>query len=202
REHHRILVILNNVDLFAAELADDGLHAHAFHADAGAHRVHVLVLGHDCDLGALAGFAGNGADHHGVVVDFRHLGLEQVLHQLRRGARHDYLGTFGGFLHAHDDHAHALADGERLQPRLLLAPHARFGLANVEDHVGAFHTLHGGIHDFADAPDVLVVNRIALGLAHLLKDDLLGELRGDAPQHIGRFGNADLTAGLSGGIKT
>ncbi len=34
------------VDLFAAQLADDGLDAHALHADAGADGVHVLVAGH------------------------------------------------------------------------------------------------------------------------------------------------------------
>ena len=34
---------LDDVDLFAAQLADDGLHAHALHADAGADRVDILV---------------------------------------------------------------------------------------------------------------------------------------------------------------
>src|ERR1035438_8783415 len=62
---------LDDVDLFSAQFADDGLHAHTLHAYAGADRVHVLVAGLDGDLGALAGLAGDGADDHGGVVDDR-----------------------------------------------------------------------------------------------------------------------------------
>ena len=46
RVHHegdRVVVPLHDVDLLAAQLADDGLHARALHAHAGAHRVHVLL---------------------------------------------------------------------------------------------------------------------------------------------------------------
>ena len=78
---------LDDVDLFAAQLADDRLHAHALHAHAGAHRVHVLVAALHRDLGALAGLARNGPDHHRVVVNLRNFRLEQIRHQLRRGAR-------------------------------------------------------------------------------------------------------------------
>ena len=77
---------LDDVDLLSAQFADDRLHPHALHADASADRVHVLVLGHDCDLGALAGFAGNGTDDHSTVVNFRHLGLKQMLYQFRSRA--------------------------------------------------------------------------------------------------------------------
>src|SRR5229473_1546925 len=90
REGHRIFVILNDVNLLAAQLADNGLHPHTLHADASAHRVHVFVLGHDRDLGALSGFARNRPDHHGSIINFRNFGLEQVLHQIRRSPRnHD-----------------------------------------------------------------------------------------------------------------
>ena len=34
---------------------------------------------------------------------------------------------------------------------------------------------------------VFIEDRVALSLANLLEDDLLGHLRGDAPQHIGRL---------------
>ena len=86
-------MILDDVDFFAAQLADDRLHAHAFHADAGADRVDVLVFRHDGNFRALASFAGDGADHDGAVVNFRDFGLEQVLHQIGRGARnHDLPG--------------------------------------------------------------------------------------------------------------
>src|SRR6185437_2414564 len=53
----------DNVNFFAAQLTDDGLCAHAFHANAGAYRVHIFVAALHGDLGALAGLAGDGADH-------------------------------------------------------------------------------------------------------------------------------------------
>ena len=42
-ERHRVVGEFDDVDLFAAQLADDGLHAHALHAHAGAHAIHVAV---------------------------------------------------------------------------------------------------------------------------------------------------------------
>ena len=85
-ESDRVVVILDDVDFLSAQLADNRLHAHTFHADAGADRVHILVLRHDRNLGALTGLARNGADHDGSVVNLRHFGLEQMLDQLRRRA--------------------------------------------------------------------------------------------------------------------
>ena len=43
REHDRVFGELDDVDLLAAQFADDRLHAHALHADAGADAVHVAV---------------------------------------------------------------------------------------------------------------------------------------------------------------
>src|SRR5271165_252857 len=90
----RILVILNDVDLLAAQLADDRLHAHALHADAGADGVDVLVLRHDGDLRALPSFARDGANHDRAVINFWNFRLEQMLHEFRRGARDHDAWTF------------------------------------------------------------------------------------------------------------
>src|SRR5207248_6410548 len=117
--------------------------------------------------------------HNCAVVNLRHFGLEEVLNQFRNGARDDHTRAFAGFIHGLDDHAHALANGERLKPRLFLARHARFRFADVKDHVGAFDALDGGVHDLTDTADVFVVDSVALGFAHLLENDLLGKLRRD-----------------------
>ena len=85
-------------------------------------------------------------------------------------------------IYPHQHHPHPLANGKRLQPRLLFPGHARFGLPNIENYLGPLNALDRGVDDLAHAPDVFVVNRVALRLAHLLKNDLLGNLRGDAPQ--------------------
>src|SRR5208337_3760385 len=70
--------VLDDIDFFAAQFADDGLHAHALHAHAGADGVNVLVAALDGDLGALAGLAGDGADDHGAVIDLRDLRLKEI----------------------------------------------------------------------------------------------------------------------------
>ena len=142
---------LDDVDLFAAQLADDGLDAHALHADAGADRVDVLVAGHDGDLGALAGLARDGADGDGAVVDLGDFGLEEDLHERGSGAGDDDLRALGGAVDAQQDDADALADGELLEARLLALGHAGFGFAEVEDDVHGLEALDGGGEDFAGA---------------------------------------------------
>ncbi len=146
-ERHRIFVILDDVDLLSAQLADDRLHPHALHAHAGAYRVHVLVARHDRDLGTLPGFARNGPDNDGVVVDFRHFALKQALHQFGNGPGNDHLGAFGCAVHPLQHHAHALTDGELLQPRLLAFGHSGLGFAKVEDYVLQFKPFDGGVEN-------------------------------------------------------
>ena len=175
-----IFVVLDDVNLFAAQFPNDGLHAHTFHPDTSAYRVHILVFGHHRNLGALARFASNSSDHHRPIINFWHF---RLLHQFRSRTRDHDLRPFRRFLDTRYYHAHPLADGERLQSRLLLAGHSRFGLTYIENHIWPFDALHGRIHDLAHAPDVLVIDSVALSFAHLLEDDLLRKLRGDAPQN-------------------
>ena len=85
-EGDQIAVPGNDVDLLAFELAGDGLNAGALEADAGAHRIHVAVLGKDRHLGALARFADTYPDDHGAVVDLRDLHLQELPQEHRRGA--------------------------------------------------------------------------------------------------------------------
>src|SRR5262249_24126497 len=200
REHDGIFVKFNDVDFLAAQLADDRLHAHALQAHAGAHGVHILIFGHDRDLGALSGFTGDGTDLHRAIVNFRYLGLEQVLHQFRRSARDDNGRSLGVLVDPGQHHAHALADGERLQPRLLLLRHLGFRLTNVEDHVRTLHALHRSVDELAYAPDVLVVNGVALRFTDFLKDDLLGDLRRDAAQSFRGLQKAHFAADFSVGV--
>src|SRR6185437_2200790 len=187
---------LDDVDLFPAELADDGLHTHALHADAGADGIDVLIAGHDGDLGALAGLAGDGADDDGAVVNFRHFGLKERLHQRRSSARDDDLRSLGGAIHSQQHHPQALANGELLEARLLALGHAGFGLAEVEDDVHGLEALDGGGEDLAGTAAVLLKDGVALGLADLLEDDLLGHLGGDAAEGRGVLVEAQLAADL------
>ncbi len=187
---------LDNVDLLAAQLANDGLHTHALHAYAGADRIHILVAGEHGNLGALTGFAGDGPDDHGVVVNLRHFALKEALHQLGNGPGNDHLRTFSGAVYTLQYDADPLSDGKLLQTRLLALGHSGLGLAQVEDYVLQFETLYRGVQHFAEAMGVLLVNRIPLGFPDLLEDDLFGHLGGDAAEYVGRLVIADFAARL------
>src|SRR6185312_1361460 len=189
----------DNVNFFAAQLANDGLYAHAFHADAGAYRVHILVAALHGDLGALAGLAGDGADHDRAVVDFRNLGLKQVLYQLRRGAGDNHLRTLGRAVHFKQHHAHALAHGKLLKARLLTLGAAGFRLADIEYRVLAFDALDGGVQDLLFAMGVFLEDGVALRFANLLENHLLGQLRGNAAQRAGVAIEANLASRLDAG---
>ena len=76
---------------------------------------------------------------------------------------------------------------------------ARFGAAEIDDDVRSFHAFHDAVQKFADACVKFIVDGVALGLAHLLQDDLLGRLRRDPAEHIGRLRVGDLSAHLDAG---
>ena len=81
-EARRIAVVRNDVDLLAAQLLHDGLHARALHADARADRIDVRVAARDGDLRARARLARARDDLHDALVNLGHLGS-------RRASRRD-----------------------------------------------------------------------------------------------------------------
>src|SRR6185436_7448233 len=195
-EGNRVLGPFDDVDLLAAELADDRLHAGALHADAGADRVDVALARHHRDLGAVARFAHRAADHHRAVVDLRHFLLEQLDQQRRVGARQHDLRTLGAAVDPFDHGADAVARGVTLGARLLLARQHRFDAADLEDDVPVLEALHGAVDHLADPLVVLGEDVLPLGLADFLEDHLLGGLRGDPPQHFGGLRELHLVAEL------
>ena len=107
------------------------------------------------------------------------------------GARQDDLRSLRAAVHALDDGAQALARRVALGARLFLARQARLDAAELDDHVAVLEALHRGVHHLADALAVFAEDVLALGLAHLLEDHLLGGLRGDAAEHLGGLGKLD-----------
>src|SRR5262249_51284016 len=145
-EYHGILGVFNDIDLFAAQLANDGLHAHSLHSYASAHAVDIAVTALNRNLGALAGLPRAALDHYRAVVYLRNFLLEQTHHQLRRGTRHHHARAFTGLVHNADHAAYAVAHAVAFQFRLLLLGQTRFGLAEVQDVVRPFHALDGAVY--------------------------------------------------------
>ena len=73
----------------------------------------------------------------------------------------------------------------------------RFAAAQIDDHVAVFDALDRAMHDLADAVLVFVILALALGIAHLLHDHLLGVLRGDAAEIDRRQRLGDVVADAS-----
>ena len=96
--------------------------------------------------------------------------------------------------------ADAVAVAEGLARQHLVAAHDRFAAAEVDDDVAVFDALDDAVDDVADAVLVFLVLAVALGLAHLLHDHLLGRLRGDAAVFERRQRLGDVVADLGGGI--
>ena len=83
-----------------------------------------------------------------------------------------------------------------LGARLLLARQHRLDAADLDDDVAVLEALDGAVHHLADPLVVFGEDVLALGFAHLLEDDLLGGLRGDAAEHFGRLREFHLVAEL------
>jgi hypothetical protein len=90
-EAHRVVRELDDVDLLAAQLADDRLHARALHPDARADRIDVTLARVDGHFRAIPACAG-AADHHGAVVS-RHF-CSNSDEQRRVGARQRSAGPW------------------------------------------------------------------------------------------------------------
>src|SRR5947209_11266521 len=108
-EDRRLVRPLDDVNLLAAKLADDGLHARTLHADARADGVNVALGRGDCDLRALARFAHSRLDDDRAVINLRHFHLEEALQEFGTCARGDDLRAFRLLRHVVNDDAYALA---------------------------------------------------------------------------------------------
>ena len=185
REHHRILRILDDVDLLAPELADDGLDAHSLHPDACANAVDVPIAAEDSDLGSFASFASATFYYDGAIVNLGYFLLEKPNNKLGRRSRNDDTGVLPGLFNTLDHAPDALTDGEVLQPRLFLFWQPSFGLAQIANQVLAFDALYRAVDEVANSLYILGIDSFAFRLADFLKNDLLRSLGRDASQRLG-----------------
>src|SRR5262249_48060631 len=163
---------------------NDRLHARALHPDARADRIDVALAREDRYLGAVPSLAHGAADRDRAVVDLGHFLLEQLDEQRRIRARQHDLRALGAAVHALDDGAHAVAGVVAFGARLFLARNDGLVAADLHDDVAVLETLDRRVLHLAHAQAELRVDVLALCLADLLENDLLGGLRGDAAEHL------------------
>ena len=172
----------------------------AAHADAGADRIDRGIARDDGDLGAAAGIAGDRLHLDDAVVDLRHFLREQLRHELRVGAGQEDLRPALLAADVVDIGADAVAVAEGLARDQLVAADDALAAAEVDDDVAVLDPLDLAVDDLADPVLELLVLAVALGLAHLLDDDLLGRLGGDAAEIDRRQRLGDEVAGLGGRV--
>ena len=81
-----------------------------------------------------------------------------------------------------DERAHAVADAQVFLRDHLVARQHRFERPGFDDRVAAFHALDDAGDQMFFARQKIVQDLLALGVADLLQDDLLGGLRADAAE--------------------
>src|SRR5216684_3878155 len=172
----------HDVDPLAGELLRHGLHTRAAHADAGADRVDALVVGENGDLRAHPRIARRGLNLEQAFLDLRHLELEQLHDELRRGARQDQLRAARLAVDLHHPGAHAVADPEVLLRNHVLARQQRLEAAGLDDGAAALHALHRAGDQLVAARQEVVQDLLALGITDALQDHLLRGLRADAAE--------------------
>src|SRR5438094_6135794 len=186
----------HDVDLLAAQLLHHRLHARTAHADAGADRIDVAVVGGDRDLRPPARLARRALHLDDALVDLGHLLLEELDQQPRGGAREDDLRPLAGELDVEDVGADAVALAVALARDLLLLGEDGVGAPQVHDDVFLLEALHDAGEELALPPLELVVDDVPLGVAHALDDVLLRGLGSDATELLGRELGEQLVADL------
>ena len=164
-EQLRVAGPLYDVEVLAAQLADDAVYAAAAHADAGSYGIHAVVEALNGNLGALAGHAcdlSNGDDAFG---NLGHLGLEQSLQEHGACAREDDLGVAGAIVHACYYGACGLSLAEEVAGDLLALGQQQLVAFLVEQqHFLVPHLIDLGRDYVADHVLVLVVEGVVLEL--------------------------------------
>ncbi len=176
-EFRRLGRPFDDVDLLVLELLHDAVHAAAARADAGADRVHVRVHGVNGDLGAAAGFPGDGLDLHDARGDLRHFHFKQALDQARMAAGHPDLGGRAGMAgrrHLQDVHLEVVALVVFLARHKVAGLHDALGAAQLQQDGAGVGLQNDTGQDLVFLVAHLVVDAAVLRLAQALHDDLLG----------------------------
>ena len=108
---------------------------------------------------------------------FRYFEFKQFDQQLGRSAAQEQLRATGHGLHVLEKGANSIAGTEAFTRNHLGFRQQRFSTTQLDNAVAAFHPFdHAGYH-FALALGKLLYDLLALGLAHLLHDNLFRSLR-------------------------
>ena len=167
--------IVEYIDVFVAQFADDAMDAGALDTDAGAHGVDAVVVGFNGDFGAFAGDAHDVADGDKAIIDFGNLGLEQALKEDGGGAWKDNHGVVVSHFDFQHHGAHGVTLAETVAGDLLGFRQHKLNLFFVKNQDFLIPGLIDLTHDdFADSLFVFLEYErllIVLNFAHQILAD-------------------------------
>src|SRR5579875_2878103 len=172
----------NDVDFLALELLHHSLHARAFHAHAGAHRIDRRIAAIDGHFGTRAGIPRDSLDFDDAVVNLRHFLRKELGEKPGMRAGEKNLRPARLFANVINIGPHPIAVAKSLALDKLFFAQERFGATEINHKVAVFRALDGAVYDFADTVFELQILAFAFVFAHLLHNDLLCRLRGDAAE--------------------
>src|SRR5699024_9337591 len=176
-QKRRILIPVDDIDLLAAQLVYDRIDARSVHADAGAHRIHVRIVGPNGNLCSGACLSGNALDLHDSVLNFCYLGLKQTRYQLRMCTGYENLRSLRGVLNFQHIDLDALCGTENFTLYLLVLIQDAVHFSKVDADISSQVALYNTCYYLALFSEVLVIENLALLLADLLENDILGIAR-------------------------
>src|SRR5208337_2817157 len=176
------LVPAHDVDPLAPELIHDILDSRPADPDARANGVDLGVDRSDGDLGPVSRLARQRPDGDDLVGDLGDLQLEQTTYEVGMSAAEDDLDALTDLAHVQDDGADPFVGVVAFPGNLLAAGQDAVGLAQVDDNRATLEPLHRPGDEVGTLVLEFVEEAVALGLADLLDDHLLGCLRRDSPQ--------------------
>src|SRR6185295_7887175 len=179
----RVLIPGDDIHPLAGNFVRHRLHARTAHADASADRVDARVVSLHGDLGAHAGIAGSSQDLNESLPHFGNFELEQLDQEFGRRARKEQLRAARLGAYITQEGLDAILRAHRLARNQFVARDESFGVAaEIHEYTVAVDAFDDAAHQRADTFLVLLDHLGTLGLAHLLHDDLLRGLRGDAAE--------------------
>jgi len=178
------------------QLLNDLLDAAAARADAGADRIHILIVRQHCHLGALAGFTRDRADLNNALENLRDLFFKQTLDQHRVRSGNEHLAALGVLIDFRDDDADLLAFDQTLARNLSGLRHQRDGLAEIDQRELVLDRFNDAQHHVVQLVDVFIVDGHLLRLTDLLLHDVSGQRCGSSAESVNAYFMPDHIADL------
>ena len=175
--------MINDVDLFLAQLVLNGPDSLTQFANTGAFGVEPRLQSANSDFGAVAGFSGHRGDLHRAFVNLGNLQGKQAAHQTRVGSTHRNGGALQALFHLGDIDPQARTVFINFTGDLLLRGKNRFNLTQVDvDHAGVWSLGHNSRDNIAVFATIFAKNPVIADVAQALIDDLLRCVSGNATE--------------------